>query len=32
MQRMAEAMQDRDYADQCSRWLADGTHAMETDL
>ncbi|MGA8529752.1 MAG: GH116 family glycosyl hydrolase [Acidobacteriaceae bacterium] len=32
MQRMAEAMQDRDYADQCGRWLADGTHAMETDL
>jgi uncharacterized protein (DUF608 family) len=32
VERMAEAMQDTAYADQCREWLADGVRAMEEEM
>jgi uncharacterized protein (DUF608 family) len=32
MRRMALAVEDRQYADECARWLEDGTRAMEEQL
>lgn len=32
VERMAEAMGDADYAEQCREWLADGSRAMEEEM